>query len=70
MKAINIQWFIDEENIDKDTLEEIRATLPTEVDLPDDIVDMGEDKDDIDEDAISEYLSDLTGYLHSGYELV
>lgn len=70
MKAVNIKWFIDEEDIDKDTVEEIRASLPTEVDIPENILDRGEDKDDVDDDAISDYLSDLTGYLHSGFDLI
>lgn len=35
--------------------------LPNEIDIPGYIVD---------EDEISDYLSDLTGYCHRGFELV
>lgn len=51
MKAVNIEWDID----DNDVL------LPAEVDIPEYITD---------EDEISDYLSDLTGYCHKGFELV
>lgn len=52
MKAINILWDTDGEDID----------LPTEIEIPDDI-----DLDD--EDAISDYISDLTGFCHNGFDL-
>lgn len=51
MKAINIEWDTDGEDI----------TLPTEIEIP-----MGM----IDEDEISDYLSDTTGYCHFGFTLV
>ena len=35
--------------------------LPTEIEIPEDIED--------DFEAISDYLSDMTGFLHSGYVL-
>lgn len=54
MKAINITWDVD--------FEEDRETLPTEIEIPDDIAD--------DDDAISDYLSDVTGFCHLGYELI
>ena len=53
MKAINIQWDVDNEN----QLE----YLPTEISIPDDITD---------EDEISDYISDVTGFCHNGFELV
>lgn len=36
------------------------TALPTEIDIPDDITD---------EDEISDYLSDVTGYCHKGFRL-
>ena len=53
MKAINILWDTDGEEVD----------LPNEIKIPDWI-----DKDD--DDEISDYLSDVTGFCHFGYELV
>lgn len=54
MKAINIEWDIeDEEDIE---LED----LPTEVEIP---------KGVTDEDEISDWLSDEYGYCHYGFEL-
>ena len=53
MKAVNIKWDTDG---DAETL----ASLPTEIDIPADITN---------EDEISDYLSDMTGFCHYGYEL-
>ena len=53
MKAINILWDTDGEDI----------KLPNEIEIPDWI-----DKED--DDEISDYLSDVTGFCHFGYELV
>lgn len=52
--AINIVWDVDNEN----ELE----NLPTEIIIPSNIKD--------DEEAISDYLSDVTGFCHKGFELV
>lgn len=54
MKAINIQWDIDDE------YKEI-ADIPEEIEIPDNITD---------EDEISDYISDETGFCHKGYQLV
>lgn len=35
--------------------------LPKEIDIPEDITD---------EDEISDYISDLTGFCHSGFDLI
>ena len=51
MKAINIQWDMD----DGDML------LPKEIGIPDGMTD---------EDEISDYISDVTGFCHEGFELV
>lgn len=53
MKAINIQWDVD----DPKDLE----TLPKEMEIPEGMTD---------EDEISDYLSDETGFCHYGFELV
>lgn len=52
MKAINIQWDVDDER-DLDF-------LPEEIEIP----------SDVDERAIEDYISDLTGYCHRGFELI
>ena len=54
MKAINIKW-------DVDTEEELED-LPTEIEIPNNI--------DIEDDVISDYLSDVTGFCHYSFELV
>ncbi len=54
MKATNIQWDVD----NPEDLED----LPTEIELPDDL-----DPDDY--DAIDDYLSHETGFCHKGYEI-
>lgn len=53
MKAVNIQW-------DTDGDQELFNELPTEIDIPD-----GMD----DEDEISDYISDVTGFCHYGFEI-
>lgn len=57
MKAINIEWDTDHENLDNKAGE----VLPTEIDIPAGISD---------EEEISDYLSDLTGYCHKGFQLI
>ena len=53
MKAINILWDTDGEEVN----------LPNEIEIPDCV-----DKED--DDEISDYLSDATGFCHFGFELV
>lgn len=53
MKATNIKWDTDG---DMELLEE----LPTEIELPCGMTD---------EDEISDYISDKTGFCHFGYAL-
>ena len=50
MKATNIIWDTDGEDVD----------LPTEIQLPPGMTD---------EDEISDYISDMTGFCHMGFEL-
>ena len=54
MKAINIDWDVD--------YEEELEDLPTEIEIPNNI--------DIEDDVISDYISDITGFCHYGFELV
>ena len=50
MKAINIDWDTDGEDIQ----------LPTEIEIPNGMTD---------EEEISDYLSNVTGYCHCGFVL-
>lgn len=52
MKAINIIWDVD--------YEEDLENLPTEIDIPNGI---------IDDEEISDYITDKTGFCHRGFEL-
>lgn len=54
MKAINIKW-------DTDGDIELLKQLPTEITIPENM---------IDEERISDYLSDKTGFCHYGFNLV
>lgn len=65
MKVTNIKWDIDIDDLGEGELEEIQANLPTEIEIPKDI----EKKLEEDEDAVSDYISDLTGYCHYGFVL-
>ena len=57
MKAINIEWDIDDFEGDLDELQ----MLPNEINIPEDMTD---------EEEISDYISDTTGFCHKGFELV
>lgn len=59
MKATNIQWDVDRKKGLK--------FLPKEIDIPDDIA--YNENGDVDEEAISDYLSDETGFCHYGFEI-
>lgn len=62
-KAINIQW-------DTDGDEEALASLPTEVELPEDVFwDNRYDNKDEYLDAVSDWLSDTYGFLHYGFTM-
>ena len=56
MKAVNIKWDVD--------YPEDLENLPTEFEIPKELEDYEY------EDEISDYLSDVTGFCHYGYDLV
>ena len=56
MKAINILWDVDEEDGDLDD-------LPTEMEIPWYL-------EDADDETISDYLTDSTGFCHKGFDLI
>lgn len=54
MKAVDIKW-------DTDGDDKLFQTLPTEMEIPEDMTD---------EEEISDWLSEETGFCHKGYDLV
>lgn len=56
MKATNIKWDLDDFEGDLDELQ----MLPDEIEIPEGMTD----------DGISDYISDITGFCHCGYDLV
>lgn len=62
MKAVNIKW-------DTDGNIKLLKELPTEIEIPDELAEDVVDMDDYN-DEIGDYLSDLTGFCHYGFELV
>ena len=59
MKAVNIRW---------DT-EENTESLPTEIEIPENIANNVKDMDDYD-DEIGDYISAVTGFCHCGFEII
>ena len=55
MKVINIEWDADEET---------KEYLPKEISLPSDF-----SAEDEDIDEISDYISDVTGFCHFGFDI-
>lgn len=56
LKAINIKWDLDVENMEA----KVELSLPREIIVPEDMTD---------EDEISDYISEFTGFCHKGFEL-
>lgn len=56
MKAINIKWATDGYEVE----------LPNEVDIPERFV----NENEVDVEAVSDWLSDMSGWLHDGFEIV
>ena len=61
IKAVDIQWDVqDDDELTAAEISAILERLPTEIDLPDGMED---------EDEIGDYLSDMTGFCHFGFDL-
>lgn len=58
MKATNIKWDITDEDCDYDL--DTLQMLPDEIEIPESMTD---------EDEISDYISNVTGFCHYGYIL-
>ncbi len=59
MKATNIEWDVSDNDMTDEEMQDTLEILPKEIDIP----------DGIDEDAVSDYLSELTGFCVFGYVL-
>lgn len=55
MKVVNIKWVTDGSDI----------VLPLEMEIPEEFI--GENG--VDEDLVSDWISDETGWLHDGFEI-
>lgn len=71
MKAVNIKWDVTDgaEDMTQEEMNEVLETLPTEVDIPDSLIDEELDEDYYYSD-ISDWLSNEYGFCHFGFELV
>ena len=63
MKAIHIEWDVTDgaEDMTQEEVNEILETLPTEMEVPEGMTD---------EEEISDYISDVTGFCHYSFELI
>ena len=59
MKATNIEWDVSDNDMTDEEMQDTLDILPKEIDIP----------DEIDEDVVSDYLSELTGFCVFGYVL-
>lgn len=59
MKATNIEWDVSDNDMTDEEMQDTLEILPKEIDIP----------DGMDEDAVSDYLSELTGFCVFGYVL-
>jgi hypothetical protein len=60
MRATNIEWDLSDWEEGGEFEGEELPNLPTEMEIPDDLIG--------DDDAISDYISDETGFCHFGYD--
>ena len=61
MKAIKIRWDIDYG---------YNGDLPSEIEIPENVVKEATDEDGINDEVISDYITNLTGYYHQGFKMV
>ena len=59
MKATNSQWATDGD-------QEVFDELPTGIEIPKDFISKN---GEVDKDAVSDYISDETGFCHYGFEI-
>ena len=71
MKAVNIKLDVTDgvEDMTQEEMNEVLETLPTEVNIPDSLIDEEFDEDYYYSD-ISDWLSNEYGFCHFGFELV
>ena len=71
MKAVNIKSDVTDgaEDMTQEEMNEVLETLPTEVNIPDSLIDEEFDEDYYYSD-ISDWLSNEYGFCHFGFELV
>ena len=71
MKAVNIKWDVTDgaEDMTQEEMNEVLETLPTEVNIPDSLIDEEFDEDYYYSD-ISDWLSNEYRFCHFGFELV
>lgn len=62
MRAINIKW-------DTDGDKELAKILPSSIEIPEELANEVEDLDDENEE-ISDYISNVTGFCHFGFDLI
>ena len=63
MKVINIKWDADDGEMSQKEINEILATLPTEVEIPHWI-------DSDDHEDVGNWLTEEYGYCHYGFKIV
>lgn len=70
MKAINIEWDVTDgtEDITPEQMQEILDTLPTEVEIPEELANKYTDEEEYLEE-ISDWLSDEFGFCHFGFKI-
>ena len=61
MKAVNIKW-------DTDGDLELLQDLPKEIEIPEYLIDEDTDIDEYEEE-LADYISEVTGYCHFGFDL-
>lgn len=63
LKAVGIEWDVTDgaEDMTQEEINEILETLPTEIEIPNGMTD---------EDEISDYISNETGFCHYGFHLI
>jgi len=55
MKVVNIKWVTDGCDV----------ALPSEIEIPEEFI----DENGVDEEFISDWISDEVGWLHNGFEI-